>query len=406
MRQFPKSFTEQAPLPEASVARATELMRSGKLHRYNLGPGETDDAALLEKAFADQLGRPYCVACTSGGFALHVALRSLLPAPGERVMCNAFTLSPVPGAIHNAGGTPLPVETDDTLTIDIADLYRTATEYGARFLVLTHMRGHIADMDAVMQICEELGITLIEDCAHTMGAEWRGAPSGSHGRVACFSTQSNKHLNSGEGGLLVTDDPDVAARAIFLTGSYMFHHTHLAAPGADHTEAISQDIPNYSGRMDRLRAALLRPQLQALPARRERWDALYAALERRLARIEGVALPRRHAGARFVGSSLQFFLTALPVHRFPEFTARCARQGVPVAWFGDAQPRGYTSSFAHWRYVTLRTELPRTREILSHLCDIRLPLTFTEEDCTLIGDVIDDCLKATPSHSPESHPGR
>lgn len=395
MREFQKSFTEQQPLPAASIERAGEIMGSGKLHRYNTGPGETDDAALLEKEFANYVGRRYCVACTSGGFALHIALRALIRSPGAPVLCNAFTLSPVPGAIHNAGGTAIPVETDASLTIDCDDLREAAEAYGARLLVLTHMRGHIADMDAVMAVSAELGITLVEDCAHTMGAYWRGQPSGSHGMAACFSTQSNKHINSGEGGLLVTDDPDLAARAIVNTGSYMFYDTHLAAPAAEHMHAVSGEIPNYSGRMDRLRAAVLRPQLEELEARRAHWNRLYRSLSQRLSEADGIELPRRHAAAEFIGSSLQFWARGLPQDRFPDFLERCARRGVPVAWFGNPEPEGYTSSFRHWRYVTTDRALPRTQELLARLCDVRLPLTFNEEDCVLIGDIIDQSLQAT-----------
>ncbi|PWG61884.1 aminotransferase [Spiribacter halobius] len=395
MREFPRSFTEQQPIPAAGIERATEVMASGKLHRYNLGPGETDDAALLEQEFAGYVGRRYCVACNSGGFALHIALRALLPERGTPVLCNAFTLSPVPGAIHNAGGVTVPVETDESLTIDCDDLRLAAETHDARFLVLTHMRGHIADMDAVAALCAELGITLIEDCAHTMGAYWRNRPSGAHGTAACFSTQSNKHINSGEGGLLVTDDAELAARAVLYTGSYMFYDSHLAAPPRARVGELSGEIPNYSGRMDRLRAALLRPQLSELEARREHWNALYRRLEGRLAQADGITLPQRHAAAEYVGSSLQFWAEGLALEQFPDFISRCADRGVPVAWFGNPSARGYTSNFRHWRYLSVERALPKTQNVLSRLCDIRLPLTFTEEDCALIGEIIDDSLQAT-----------
>lgn len=75
------------------------------------------------------------------------------------------------------------------------------------------MRGHVADRDEVMVVAENIDLTVVEDCAHTMGATWRGRPTGTFGAVDCFSTQSFKHVNAGEGGLLVTDDTDPAARA-------------------------------------------------------------------------------------------------------------------------------------------------------------------------------------------------
>ena len=127
--------------------------------------------------------------------------------------------------------------------------------------MLSHMRGHIADMDAIGAICDEFGITLIEDCAHTMGARWKGVRSGNFGKVAAFSAQTYKHINSGEGGLLTTDDPEIAARAIIMSGSYMLYGSHGAAPDEEVFRKIRLETPNYSGRMDNLRATLLRGQL-------------------------------------------------------------------------------------------------------------------------------------------------
>jgi dTDP-4-amino-4,6-dideoxygalactose transaminase len=82
------------------------------------------------------------------------------------------------------------------------------------------MRGHIADMESITELCKEFEMTLIEDCAHTMGAKWKGIRSGNFGDIGCFSTQSYKHLNSGEGGFLTTNNPKFAARAVVASGSF------------------------------------------------------------------------------------------------------------------------------------------------------------------------------------------
>ena len=82
------------------------------------------------------------------------------------------------------------------------------------------MRGHICDMDRLSSLCRDHGITLIEDCAYTMGAAWNGRATGTWGQAGFFSLQSYKHTNAGEGGLLVTNDPDVAAQAILYSGSW------------------------------------------------------------------------------------------------------------------------------------------------------------------------------------------
>ena len=261
---FKGDFTQQEPIPDEAIAAALKVLRHGRLHRYNLQDGETGETALLEVEFAAHLGAKFCLAVASGGYALCTAMRAVGVGPGDRVLSNAFSLAPVPGAIASLGAAPVFVEVTEALTIDLVDLKQQIQASGARTLLLSHMRGHICDMDRLMEICTQAGVTVIEDCAHTLGASWRGVHSGLHGLVGCYSTQTYKHLNSGEGGLLVSDDAALMARATILSGSYMHYDRHRAAPAAAEFEAIKYDTPNISGRMDNLRAAILRPQLRAL----------------------------------------------------------------------------------------------------------------------------------------------
>ncbi|MEO1460506.1 MAG: DegT/DnrJ/EryC1/StrS family aminotransferase, partial [Pseudomonadota bacterium] len=199
--------------------------------------------------------------------ALQIALRAAGVEAGETVLTNAFTLAPVPGAVAAAGARPVFVETDETLRIDLQDLADKIAATGARRLLLSHMRGHVCDMDRLMVIADAAGVQVIEDCAHTMGGRAGNRASGQHGTVACYSTQTYKHINSGEGGFLTTDDAEIAARATLLSGSYMLYERHGAGPNAEVFEPLRDTTPNISGRMDNLRAAILRPQLQVLPDR-------------------------------------------------------------------------------------------------------------------------------------------
>jgi dTDP-4-amino-4,6-dideoxygalactose transaminase len=221
MERFTGSFTQQEPIPEKGIAAALAVLRHGRLHRYNTAPGEVAETALLEEEFAAFTGARYCLAVASGGYAMACALRTLGVGPGDRVLSNGFTLAPVPGAIASVGAMPVLVEATKDLTIDLPDLAAKIAASRARVLLLSHMRGHIADMSALMRLCTAQGVAVIEDCAHTMGAEWRGVPSGRHGVIGCYSMQTYKHLNSGEGGFLVSDDAGLMARAILLSGSYM-----------------------------------------------------------------------------------------------------------------------------------------------------------------------------------------
>ena len=386
---FTGKFTQQEPIPDAAIAAAAAVMRSGRLHRYNLLPGEEGEVAALEREFAAFTGAGFALAVASGGYAMGCALRALGVGPGDRVLSNGWTLAPVPGAIASVGAEPVFVETTDALTIDLEDLAQKAKASGAGVLLLSHMRGHICDMDRLMDVARAHGLAVIEDCAHTMGAAWRGVPSGRHGVIGCYSTQTYKHMNSGEGGLIVSDDADIMARAVMLSGSYMLFGRHTAGPPIDRFETVKYDTPNVSGRMDHLRAAILRPQLAALQGQIARWNALYRVMEEGLRNSPDLRIIERPPQESIVGSSFQFLLPGWSDARMRALVAACAARGVELKWFGAAEPVAFTSRYDSWRFAPPR-RLPRTDAILAGLVDMRLPLTFCEADCRLITGIIRD----------------
>lgn len=385
--RFSGSFTQQEPIPEAGIAAALEVMQSGRLHRYNTAPNELSQTALLEQEFAAYVGAQYCLAVASGGYAMGTALRALGVAAGDAVLTNAFTLAPVPGAIAALGARPVFVGVTEDLTIDFEDLARKLDQ--ARVLLLSHMRGHICDMDRLVEMCCAAGVVIIEDCAHTMGGGWAGVPSGRHGLIGCYSTQTYKHMNSGEGGFLVTDDPDIAARAVMLSGSYMLFERHLAAPPPEAFETIKYETPNVSGRMDNLRAAILRPQLMDLDAQVTRWNARYRMLEHGLRGTRGLRIVERPQAEAIVGSSFQFLLLDWPDAQVRAVLAGCAARGVELKWFGAPEPQAFTSKYDSWHYAS-PDPLPASDRVLAGILDLRVPLTFSLDDCALIARIIRD----------------
>jgi dTDP-4-amino-4,6-dideoxygalactose transaminase len=384
---FKGNFTQQEPIPEAGIEAAVAVLRSGRLHRYNVLPDEEGEVAALEREFAAAMGVPYCLAVASGGYALACALRALGVRPGEPVLTNAFTLAPVPGSIASIGAVPVFVEVTEALTIDIEDVAAKAEATGAKVLMLSHMRGHLCDMDRLMAVCNGLGVQVIEDCAHTMGALWNGRLSGTEGIIGCYSTQTYKHMNSGEGGLLVTRDPEVMARAVMLSGSYMLYGKHTAAPGAEAFADIRYETPNVSGRMDHLRAAILRPQLARLSEQCERWNERYRAVEAGIRGTPGLTVVERPEAEYYVGSSIQFLLLDWASAKVQEVVARCAARGVELKWFGAGEPVGFTSRYDSWRYAPSE-RMAKSDRILGGILDMRLPLTFSLEDCAQIARII------------------
>lgn len=384
-------LTTPEPIPESGIDRAVELMRSGRLFRYGETGADQLEASRLESEFARYLGARYCVALNSGGSAMFVALKCAGVAPGVKVLVNAFTLAPVPGAVAHAGGDTVWVASNENCVIDLEDLRSKAVSTGARVLLLSHMRGHIADLPEVSQLCEELGITLIEDCAHTLGATWDGLPVGRFGALGCFSAQTFKHINAGEGGLLITDNAEYAAKAILYSGSYMLYDQHEARPDVSVLAQFAPEIPNFSLRMTALAAALLRPQLALLRERADRWNQRYQQLARLLERAEGLRLPRRDPRAEFVASSLQFFLSLEP-DRIAAFIAACENRGVHIKWFGREHAVGFTATVDHWRYTRTTADLDHTRTLLSGLCDLRIPLQIRDDQVALMAQIITEEL--------------
>jgi len=388
-----RDLTEPEPIPEAGIARAVELMRSGRLFRYGEMGADQLDVSLLEQEFAAFVGRRYCIAVNSGGGALFLALKVAGVQPGDPVLVNGFTLAPVPGAILHAAAKPVIVEIGSDYVIDPEDLRRKARATGAKILLLSHMRGHIADMDAVMAVVEEYGLGLIEDCAHSLCASWKGRTIGTFGLAAGFSAQTYKHLNAGEGGFLVLDDDAMAARTILHSGSYMLHGQHLSAPGPEMLAAAGEHVPNFSMRMTALAAALLRPQLAELPRRARRWNEIHDRIAAGLKRCQLIHVPERGGGQQFSATSVQFSLLGFSPGMIGRILAAAKSRGLPIKWFGADRQTGFTSAPLHWAYAGNQGPLAATHAVLAGLCDIRTPVTLTDDECDLIAQIVREAVE-------------
>lgn len=384
---FGKDLSTPESIPEAAIERAVELMRTGRLHRYGEQGAGYPEPSLLEREYAAYVGSKYCVAVSSCGAAMFIALKALGVKAGDKVLTSTFTLAPVPGAIAHSGAEAILIETNAEYMTDLPDLERKAAASGAKVFLLSHMRGHIADLEGVRAICDKHGINIIEDCAHTMGAKWDGKHTGTWGKIGCYSTQTYKHINSGEGGLLVTDDDDVAAQAILMSGCYMMFNQHILKPDAEVFERWKYVTPNFSMRMSNLAACLLRPQIALLAGRGQRWNHIYATLERELSKTLHLSIPARSIKEEFVASSIQFTLDLTPP-QIARFVQECATRGLYIKWFGAPTPIAFTSNFEHWHYLSAPPDVPKSMAVLKQLLDLRTPLSLTDDDCVLIGEIV------------------
>ena len=387
---FDKPFTQQEAIPKSAINGAINVLKTGRLHRYNTIEGELSETALLEKEYAFWQKSKYCLATTSGGTALQIALRAVGVSTGTKVLTNAFTLAPVPGAISAVGGVPVLIETTRDLTIDFDHLLKSIKISKAKFMLISHMRGHLSDMENLMDILSKHKICLIEDCAHTMGASWKEKKSGNFGSIACFSTQTYKHINSGEGGFITTNDKKLIASAILLSGSYMLYNKHLSAPQESEFEKLKFLMPNCSSRMDNLRASILRPQLKKITINQKKWNIRHDFFKNKLSKIVGIYVPYRPLEESYVGSSFQFLISENWSRQIIErFIKRVKRRGVELKWFGDLEPKGYTSRHESWKYFPSQN-LKKTSKVMHQLIDMRIPLTFSLKDCQVIYKIIQE----------------
>jgi perosamine synthetase len=373
------------PIPEAGIERAVEIMRSGDLFRYGLKLPETSETSLFEKEFADFLGVKYALGLNSCGSALFLALKCAGVQPGEKVLINAFTFTAVPSAIHHAGATPVLVESDRDFTIDTEDLRRKAAESGAKILLLSYMRGHVPDMDKVMQICQDFDLYLIEDCAHAYCTYWNGIPMGRFGHIACFSTQSSKALSAGEGGILTTDEEEeVFSKAMLYAGCYEGRwNRHFNVP--NQIEQLENQIACYSLRMNEMTAAVLRPQIPHLTQIARIHQQNYYLLERILSNSPHIEIPSHQPNVELFCDTIQFHLLGLTSEEILRFIELADMEGIPIEVFGR---KNNVRDFRCWGYLDDKPELPLIESWIGSACDLPLGSHLTKDTVSQIGQTI------------------
>ena len=262
MEQAPNVYDAE-PIPAAAKAEIDRMLRTGDLFRYT--SDDESPVALLEREFADAIGAKYALAVSSCSAALFLSLKALDLPRGARVLVPAFTFAAVPSAVVHADCVPVLVEVGDDYRIDMADFEAKLTS-NIQAILISHMRGHTSDMDAIRALADARGIPVIEDAAHSLGTTWHGRNIGTLGRVGCFSFQSYKLVNAGEGGILVTDDANLAARAVIMSGAY--EHNWKKHPVLQSAFARWQNLlPLYNNRMSNLSAAVIRPQINMIAHR-------------------------------------------------------------------------------------------------------------------------------------------
>jgi perosamine synthetase len=258
-----------------------ETVRSG---RWNRSGGKQVRA--FESAFANRSGTKHCVATNSGTSALFACLGALGIGPGDEVILPPFTFVATFNVITLNYALPVYVDVDpDTAQIDAGRIEAALTP-NTRAILPVHIGGNVADLDKIMVVSKNRNIPVIEDACQSHLAEWRGRMVGGWGLAGCFSFQLSKNLNCGDGGAIVSNDPDFAARC------ESFHDQSRAKGGSK----LSAGCRGGNLRMTEFQGAMLNAQLTRLEeqARRREQNAEY--LGSMLGEIPGIVLQKRYPG--------------------------------------------------------------------------------------------------------------
>lgn len=376
------------PIPEAARAEIDRLLNSGDLFRYT-APADAP-VALLEREFADLMGVKYALAVSSCSAALFLSLEALGLKQGARVIIPAFTFAAVPSSIVHARMQPVLIEVGENYRIDLDD-FTAKIDQNIDAVLISHMRGHTSDMDAIKALCDARNIPVIEDAAHSLGTLWHGEKIGTIGKVGCFSFQSYKMINAGEGGILISNDPDLIARAVIMSGAYEHNWKKHKGPNGQNDPELAEafarwqnQLPLYNMRLQNLSAAVIRPQLPEL-ARRVR-DGLanhdYVAGE--LNKSPWLNVPPALAPETRAPDSIQFNLMDFARDEDAvAFQDAAAARGVKVQVFGLSTDNA--RAFWNWQFIPgERPDLPKTRAMLMRACDVRLPARLTRSELDFI----------------------
>jgi dTDP-4-amino-4,6-dideoxygalactose transaminase len=379
---------EADPIPDAARIEIERLLSSGDLFRYTAP--ENAPVALLEREFAALMGVKYALAVSSCSAALFLSLKALDLPRDSRVLIPGFTFAAVPSSVVHADCIPVLCEVGRNYRIDMSDFARKLEDVSA--VIVSHMRGHTSDMDAIMSLCDARGIPVIEDAAHSLGTTWQGRKIGTIGRIGCFSFQSYKLVNAGEGGILITDDADLVARAVIMSGAYEHNWRKHMTPGdngAELEQAFARwqnALPLYNLRLSNLSAAVIRPQLAEIPQRVLTGRRNHDHVAKAISLSPWISVPEKLPPEERAPDSLQFNLDGMTDAQVADYAETAAAMGVKVQVFGLSHDNA--RAFWNWRFMGDMPELPETRAMLSRACDTRLPARLSLQDCDAVAAVL------------------
>jgi len=367
-------------LDSAEIDAVVAVMRSGWLTMGSI-------TQAFEQEFAAFTGSKHALAVTNGTAALHLACLALDLGPGDEVILPSLTFVASANAIRYTGATPVfaDIESTDWLCLS-PEAVRAAITPQTKAIMVVHYAGYPCDMPTILEIARQHHLVVIEDAAHAVGAALEGKALGTLGDIGCFSFFGNKNLTTGEGGMLLTQDDQLAEKLQRLRSHGMTTLTWDRARG--HASTYDVVALGYNYRIDDLRSALGRVQLQKIPAgnaRRESAVRLYRELL--AAQTPEVAIPfaKAHGQSSYhimpvllpEGSNKLRFIEAMKAH------------GIQVSWH---YPPVHTFSIYQFSPFPRVEDLKITEEVSSR--EVTLPLypTISDEQISWVVQAVKESL--------------
>jgi len=362
---------------EREAQAAYDTIKSGWI---STGPKNAE----LEQMFIDMWGVRYAVSMSNCTDSLHTCCMVCGFGPGDEVICPSLTFAASCNCIRYVGATPVfaDIVGPDHINIDPEDLERKITPR-TKGIVVVHMAGFPARMDEIIAIARMHGLKVIEDACHGPLSEYKGRKLGTIGDCASFSFFSNKNISTGEGGMFITNDEEMARKARLIRSHGMTTMSYQRASG----HATEYDIATlgYNFRMDDIRAAIAIEQLKKLPADLEKRIKVREQYLRRLSEMEGVIVPFAE-NTEFVSNYI------LPVVLTDSTKERRNRIREYIHAAGIQTSVHYPSVHRFSTYRELGAVLPRTEYVSDNEITLPMYAALTEEQVSFICDVFEKAL--------------
>ena len=353
---------------EDEIQAVSEVIKSGMLAHGSV-------VEKFEREFAKYLGVPYLLTVSNGTIALYVALKALGVGKNDEVIVPDFTFFATASTVVLAGATPVFADIDlETYTLNPASVEELITDR-TKAIVVVHLYGHPAKMDEILRIAREHGLYVIEDCAQSHGAEYRGVKTGSIGDIGAFSFYATKNLTMGEGGAISTKSKDVAD----FVRLYRNHGQR---------KRYYHEVIGWNFRITNIQAAIGLQQLRKLDQMNSRRREIARLYRDELSSIKSLRLPVEKPWAKHVYH--QFTVWVEGDGARDRLAEHLREHGVQV---GIHYPRPLHAQPALRKY--LRTPCPNAENASTHVLSLPMHPGLSDEDVLTVTKLVKEYFKST-----------